>query len=338
MAMFDRLHTEPVYNTRAVVQRTGVPADTFRAWERRYHLPAPCRSGGNQRLYCDRDVAIIAWLRDQTRNGMTISHAVTLFLTLDRDDPRTPEYGVRGTPEREPAARVGDAPHESPAPEPRVSFYQTCLDLIEALRRFDAPIAEKILEEKIAFSSVETVCHEVLRPTMNEIRRRLSHGALPASVERFSHAYLQRKVSALFNLSHPEIGRGPVLAAGVEGDHEELELLYLSLFLSRGGFAVVYLGPDVATSDLEQVTASIQPVLVLLNASSEATAPVLEDAVRKLHPPDAGDSAPMVGYTGEVFDRMPTMRRTIDAHFFGGDGYHATSACDRLVSSLRPGR
>jgi DNA-binding transcriptional MerR regulator len=67
--LFSRLATRPVYNTRAVVLRTGVPADTFRAWERRYGIPSPVRTDGNQRLYSDRDVALIAWLRDQTRTG-----------------------------------------------------------------------------------------------------------------------------------------------------------------------------------------------------------------------------------------------------------------------------
>ncbi|HLL49709.1 MAG TPA: MerR family transcriptional regulator, partial [Thermomicrobiales bacterium] len=73
MELFSRLATRPVYNTRAVVLRTGVPADTFRAWERRYGIPSPVRTDGNQRLYSDRDVALIAWLRDQTRTGVTIS-------------------------------------------------------------------------------------------------------------------------------------------------------------------------------------------------------------------------------------------------------------------------
>jgi len=57
--MFERLSGEPIYNTRAVAQRTSVPADTFRAWERRYAIPCPDRTSGNQRLYSERDIAII---------------------------------------------------------------------------------------------------------------------------------------------------------------------------------------------------------------------------------------------------------------------------------------
>ena len=77
--MFERLSGEPIYNTSAVARRTGVPADTFRAWERRYDIPRPGRTSGNQRLYAERDIATISWLREQTASGMTISQAIALF-------------------------------------------------------------------------------------------------------------------------------------------------------------------------------------------------------------------------------------------------------------------
>src|SRR3712207_3544429 len=71
--------SEPRYNTKAVVRETGVPADTFRAWERRYGVPIPHRTATGQRLYSERDIAIIRWLRDRTAEGLTISQAVRLF-------------------------------------------------------------------------------------------------------------------------------------------------------------------------------------------------------------------------------------------------------------------
>src|SRR6476661_5141680 len=74
----------PVFNTKAVARETGVPADTFRAWERRYGMPRPQRTPGGHRLYSQRDVAIIRWLRDRTEEGVNISHAILLLTnTLD---------------------------------------------------------------------------------------------------------------------------------------------------------------------------------------------------------------------------------------------------------------
>src|SRR5258707_3552020 len=73
------LSSSRVFNTKAVARETGVPADTFRAWERRYGVPHPQRTAGLHRLYSDRDIAIIRWLRDRTAEGMNISQAVQLL-------------------------------------------------------------------------------------------------------------------------------------------------------------------------------------------------------------------------------------------------------------------
>ena len=53
MAKLDlsRYSTVPLYNTKAVVQETGISASTLRAWERRYGLPTPTRTQNNYRLY-----------------------------------------------------------------------------------------------------------------------------------------------------------------------------------------------------------------------------------------------------------------------------------------------
>ncbi len=87
--MFEQFRSDAVYNTRAVVQRTGVPADTIRAWERRYGVPAPQRSAGNQRLYTEQHIATVAWLRDRTREGLTISQAVSLLRNEQQRTGRT---------------------------------------------------------------------------------------------------------------------------------------------------------------------------------------------------------------------------------------------------------
>src|SRR3954466_13791153 len=81
-----QLSTAPVFNTKAVAHETNVPADTFRAWERRYGMPRPQRTPGGHRLYSERDIGIIRWLRDRTDEGVNISHAA-LLLTNRLDTP-----------------------------------------------------------------------------------------------------------------------------------------------------------------------------------------------------------------------------------------------------------
>src|SRR5690349_16618578 len=61
----DTVPDTPLFNTKAVVRRTKVPAPTLRAWERRYGILTPQRAENAYRLYSERDIVIIAWLRDR---------------------------------------------------------------------------------------------------------------------------------------------------------------------------------------------------------------------------------------------------------------------------------
>jgi len=67
----------PLYNIKAVVQATGISPSTLRAWERRYNIARPQRSDSGYRLYAERDVAVIRWLKAQVDAGMSISQAVS---------------------------------------------------------------------------------------------------------------------------------------------------------------------------------------------------------------------------------------------------------------------
>ena len=66
----------PTYNLKAVIKEIGLTADTLRAWERRYGLPMPQRTRGGHRLYSERDIHVIKWLRRQQSDGLAISRAI----------------------------------------------------------------------------------------------------------------------------------------------------------------------------------------------------------------------------------------------------------------------
>lgn len=77
--------TIPLYNIKAVVQTVDISPSTLRAWERRYNVCRPQRSDSGYRLYSDRDIAVIRWLKAQVNDGMAISQAVTWYETLIQD-------------------------------------------------------------------------------------------------------------------------------------------------------------------------------------------------------------------------------------------------------------
>src|SRR5205814_4601292 len=81
----------PLYNTKAVVQQTGVPAPTLRAWERRYAILSPERANNAYRLYSERDIAMIRWLKVHVESGMSISQAIALLRHMNKEYQRLQE-------------------------------------------------------------------------------------------------------------------------------------------------------------------------------------------------------------------------------------------------------
>lgn len=324
MGLFNRLPAHPVYNTRAVVQRTGVPADTFRAWERRYGVPHPKRTEGNQRLYSDRDVATIAWLRDQTRSGLTISQAVQLLRAIEGEfDPAVAAAGAR----RDGPTGTADARMERFAER-----------VVATLIDYDAQAAERVVEEALALLPVEDVCLHVLQPALYEIGDRWQRGEVTVSAEHFASAFVIRKLGSLFNLSQPDHGRGPVIAACLEGELHEVGLLLTCLFLSRRGVRIVYLGPNLPLDDLIDTIDRLRPPLVILSASTVDTGRELAGAVRRIQSAGAqrpvAASPPTIGFGGRIFREQPELRHGIDGVYLGDDAEEAGRVVDTVLDDL----
>lgn len=327
--MFERLSSEPIYNTRAVVQRTGVPADTFRAWERRYGVPNPSRTSGNQRLYSERDIATINWLRDQTNSKVTISQAIALLhsqssvrMRDDRSDVVVQPgkaYGHRGTNEAE------------------SSFREIRDELVESLIALDGNDADRIVEEALALTSVENVCLHILEAALEEIGTRWQHGTANVAVEHFASAYVQRKFGALFNHSNPNEGRGPIVAACPEDELHEIGLLLSCLFLSRRGYKILYLGANLPLADLIITVERVQAPLVMLSGTCEESAHKIAKSVSplKIAVRDRGSrDLPEIGFGGYIFKHRPDLRLGIDGTYLGGDAREVVKNVDRIFALL----
>jgi len=67
---------EPKFTIKTVFAQTGIRPVTLRAWERRYEVLNPHRSDNRYRLYSERDVAILRWIKSRVDNDISISSAV----------------------------------------------------------------------------------------------------------------------------------------------------------------------------------------------------------------------------------------------------------------------
>lgn len=66
---------QAVYSIGAVAQMLDVPTSTLRAWEERYGVVIPTRSGGSQRLYSRNELELLRFVKRQMESGMSAADA-----------------------------------------------------------------------------------------------------------------------------------------------------------------------------------------------------------------------------------------------------------------------
>ncbi len=76
------------YPIGAAARRTGVKVPTIRYYEQIGLVPMPCRTDGNRRLYTERDLRRLAFIRHARELGFAIE-AIRALLSL-QDDPSRP--------------------------------------------------------------------------------------------------------------------------------------------------------------------------------------------------------------------------------------------------------
>lgn len=309
--------TEPEYNTRAVEHMTGVPSDTFRAWERRHGLPSPARTAGNHRLYSERDIAIIALLKKMTEQGVSISHAVSMTRR------RLQSFGAMQT----------DAPMDTaPSPTPNGTGLQSMEEyLLDAFHSFDARRANQILEEALTIYDVETVSLEVMQPALIRLGLMWEQGVTCMAVEHFATSFCMRKLSGLFNASQPELGSHTIVMSGVAGEMHELGLLISAVIFSRSGYRVIYLGSNLPAEELVAAVRSIRADAVVLSAPTDTATQTLRATIARLRALEPAHQLPLIGYGGAVFEQRPELQDTVDATYLGKD---ARCARQRLQQAL----
>ena len=75
----ERAKKDGVYSIGAVVKMLGVPAQTLRSWEDRYHQIVPTRSAGGQRLYSRDQVDQLRFILEELDRGMQPADAHRLL-------------------------------------------------------------------------------------------------------------------------------------------------------------------------------------------------------------------------------------------------------------------
>lgn len=316
----------PLFNTKAVVHHTGVPAPTLRAWERRYGILAPRRGENDYRLYSERDMMMVAWLRERVDSGMTISQAIALLRSLE-------PARRRGRRTRSLTALPAETGVQ-PAPSAPSSFSLEDLRsaLVRQLVTLDEVAATRTMAQALAIYPVEEVCVSLFTPALVEIGRQWADGETSVTLEHFSAGLIRAQLDSLFRSAAGNESGPLVLVGCAPGEMHELGALVVALFLRRAGLRVAYLGQNVETDALLSTAATLKPACVVLSATMAPHIETVAQIGERLRATASmANPQPLFCFGGQAFASMPDRANSIPGRYLGAN---ARDAVDQLRRKL----
>jgi DNA-binding transcriptional MerR regulator len=232
---------------QSAVRRTGLSADVIRAWEKRYGVVAPERSGAGRRLYSDADIDRLRLVARATLTGRTVGQVAALpadaLAALVRDE----------------AARPAGAPPAAPAAP---AHLRACLD---ALAAFDAARLDAELRRAALALSAEAFLDALVVRLWERVADAVHRGALRPAHQHLAQAVLRRVLDrATETATLP--GAGPdLVVATPAGQPHELGALVAAAAAASEGWRVVYLGPGLPAEAIADAAARTRARAVTLS-------------------------------------------------------------------------
>ncbi len=308
----------PLYNTKAVVHQTGVPAPTLRAWERRYGILTPRRGGNDYRLYSERDMMLIAWLRERVESGMTISQAIALLRSLEPARRR----GRRGRPAGATGGETGASAAAAAEPQ-RMAQSELCNVLLAQLLAMDEAAANRTIGQALAVYPVEDVCVDLLTPVLQEIGRLWAAGEVSVAGEHFASMVIRAQLASLFRSAAGK-EQGPLVLVGcAPKEQHEIGALMVALMLRRAGMRVAYLGQSVDAEGLMATVEAVKPACVALSASLAEHSEALARIGRRLR--EQGRGSLVFCFGGRAFECDRALAETVPGEHLAGDARTAVA-------------
>jgi methanogenic corrinoid protein MtbC1 len=269
-----------MYTIKETAARTGIPVALLRAWERRYGVVEPSRTGGGYRLYDDASIDRLRTMRRLVDDGWSPSVAAAAILRgeVPPPEPRPPA----GPALADASGSVGDA--------------QLVAGFLGAAIALDPGEVEAALDRIFAAGTFETVVDRVLVPALIGLGEAWAEGRLGVAGEHAaSHAVLRRLAAAFQAAGQPGHPAGSVLVGLPSGSRHELAALAFSIAARRAGLPVLYLGPDLPPGEWVASLSRVQPRAAVIGSPTRSDVAPAIDVARAIR---AADPSLVVAFGG----------------------------------------
>jgi len=248
------------YPISAVSKLTGIPLDTLRAWERRYHAVIPKRAGRG-RVYSEDQIQRLLLLRRAVDQGHSIGQVAVLG---DRQ--------LRELLEKSSAIAEGEDASN------RTEANALLAPVLHALDRFDyAGIDREINRLAAALGSPRNFVHQAALPLMRTVGERWHEGKCSIAQEHMLTSLLTALLASLVRTYTPLNPAARVLLATPRNERHAFPTLAAAMLAAAGGMGTIYLGTDLPSADIVLAARKSEADVVLLSLSSVPNSETLND-------------------------------------------------------------
>lgn len=214
------------YRIQSFSRLTGVPPATLRAWERRYGVPAPERTGSGYRLYRDLDLFLVRRMVELVQDGHSAASA---------------------------AKTASDALERESRPEPAEAASEA---IIRALGAGDPIRVEHELRRAVFLSSTALVLERIIYPV-------LEHDEVSAAQKRVLRALTGAFVTEQIRMAQGSEGPLGLRCTGVH-DVDGLAADALALRLVGWGYRTFSIGAGTTPAELKAAVRAFGPAFVVI--------------------------------------------------------------------------
>lgn len=226
---------------KTVAQLSGVSEHTLRAWERRYGVVEPVRTGTGRRLYSSEDLERLKFLSALVKNGYSIG----MIARLSTEDLRS-LLGKLGQSEK-PELLIS---------APRVAAHTA--KIIRAVSEFRMDLMDQGLAEARRELGVHCFVLDVASKVLAEVGIRSLVGDWTIVQEHAFSVIMRDHLMQILRSLSPSFPSGEekgsfekqVILAAPEGDLHEFGILIAAILLASRSFHVFFLGPNVPAREV----------------------------------------------------------------------------------------
>jgi DNA-binding transcriptional MerR regulator/methylmalonyl-CoA mutase cobalamin-binding subunit len=262
----------PRHPIRVVARRTGLTPATLRAWERRYGVVEPRRSGGGQRLYSDRDVERLTRLHLLSEAGRPIG--LVAGLSDGEAEALLQEDRTRGR-----AAPQTQATQEAAPGTATPSLVDAAYDRVSAL---DGDGLEVALRRAAVTLGAHSFLEEVVGPLLHRVGAAWAQGDMGTAEEHLCTSVTERVLAWLSDPSSADPDSPRIVIATLPGERHGLGARLVAASAGLEGWHVTHLGVDLPARDIAGAVRTVGAVAVALSLVNADALPGAKRALAEL--------------------------------------------------------